>query len=96
MDVLRIYNKNGKRVELVLDQDAYHEGAGADTIPYNGEINNVHNIQEAIDFVYGWAVDANNVKDIVEDADYMTKEQVSRLISQALVQAGLIQRGEKV
>lgn len=95
MDILRIYNKNGKRIELVLDQEVLKGGANADTIAYNGQMEGITTVQEAIDFICSWAIDTAGVENLMADNGYQTKEQVANLINSAFRQANLPIKGEK-
>lgn len=95
MDILRIYNKNGKRIELVLDQEILSDGANADTIAYNGNMEGISTVQEAIDFICSWAVDTAGVASFMAENGYQTKEQVASLINSAFRQANLPVKGEK-
>lgn len=95
MDILRIYNKNGRRIELVLDQEVLKDGANADTIAYNGKMEGITTVQEAIDFICSWAIDSTGIENLMADNEYQTKEQVANLINSAFRQANLPIKGEK-
>lgn len=52
----------------------------AKNIGYNGDIDKVGNVEEAIDYIHNYAIDDIHLQNILEAADYQNAEQVAAAI----------------
>lgn len=61
----------------------------ADEVSYDGTITGVENVQNAIDYIHGYAIDET----YLNNAGYQTETQVNALISTALGKIGVAEEG---
>lgn len=65
----------------------------ADEVSYDGAITGVQNVQSAIDYIHGYAIDEIYVNNMLDTAGYQTETQVNALISTALGKIGVAEEG---
>lgn len=90
MSVLKIKNENNEWVEVPFIQSSIPT---ADEISYDGVIVEINNVQSAIDYIHGYAIDETYVNNILDTAGYQTETQVNALISTALGKIGVAEEG---
>ena len=84
------YFTEADKEELIAEVKDLVPAPTADKINYNGEIDGVNNVKDAIDHIYNYAIDEVYLNNILDEAGYQTAEQVNALINQAL---GVIENG---
>ena len=90
MSVLKIKNENNEWIEVPFIQGSIPT---ADEVSYDGAITGVQNVQSAIDYIHGYAIDEIYVNNMLDTAGYQTETQVNALISTALGKIGVAEEG---
>lgn len=90
MSILKIKNENNEWVEVPFIQGSIPT---ADEISYDGIIAETNNVQDAIDYIHGYAIDETYLYNILETAGYQTEAEVNALISTALGKIGVAEEG---
>ena len=57
------------------------------------QLENINNVQNAIDFLFNNTINAIDLDNILADKDYQTEEQVNTLIATALDNIGVAEEG---